>query len=228
MTQPTPYLPVEPVNSNEPPDDWDEAPASTPDEAATLRKAYVVSMRNLHARRGHYQSKYNSKPCWDGGTDPRTGRRYRAVWPQIVDLAKSQGFDALTLLIELFATWPSDTGPTPWMIVAPEHVARCVANRTGRREKAASELRADELGFRTAVWAASQTIPDRDRAERFVLNDLSRPITPLFRVCVATLRGMADVVERWSYAARLQFAKAPDAYADLWASLLPKAYAKTV
>jgi hypothetical protein len=189
--------------------------------ALRLRRAYVMAVRELHGRLSGQPSRYDSHPRWDGGIDKRTGRSYKTpVWPRIVRRAKAEGLDPQALVAALFRHWSSDTVPTPNHLFGADVVRRCRAASAAGMAFVA-RLRTDEANWRTALWAAGHELVDPDAALDAALMDLTRPVSPLFRYCVARWRNRRTAAASWEAAARQQFSAEPEAYRRDWATLLP-------
>ncbi len=225
-----------------PPDDWDEdygpptaaprTPGTSPrrppidGRARDLRAAWIAGVRDFHARRSGLPSAYNSNVHWDGGEVATRGRsgvkQVKPVWPGLVEKADRAGIaDPADMVWALFAHWPSDTAPTPPNLVDEKNLGAARNYRTNRRTRVALAIRAEEGVFRMATWAAGLTTPDPREAVTFVLNDIGRDLSPLFRYSLAVLRNHPTVAARWRLAAENQFRQDPGLYLDYWAKILP-------
>jgi len=208
------------------PETWDDEAGGEPAavdpgaDAHRLRAAWIAAVRELHYRREGEPSRYTPKPIWDGGTCRQTGRTYKAVWPGLAARARQMGLDPVDLVQTLFSHRVGAT-PAPHAMFGEDNVAACrrAAESVGRR--AGASLVTEEAVFRSAVWAAGLTIPDRDAAVRFVLNDVGRTMSALFRYCVAVVYGLPEVAARWRTAAVAQYRKNEKAYNEHWGRILP-------
>lgn len=214
--------------SLQPPDSWDEAdtapdsPGRINSSIAELRAAWIAAVRRHHEQRTGAKSNYTSKPRWDGGYDRRTGKTYKkSYWSTVVELAAQHSIDPCLLVDRLFDNWPGLTAPMPTDLVSPENLTRALRAKTEAKITAATDLRTEEAVFTADTWGARQFIPDPQAADRYVLNDVGRPLSPLFRYIAARLRKYDDIAGHWWPAARLQFQKAPDAYLAAWGRLIP-------
>ena len=192
-------------------------------DASRLREAYVAAVRALHDRRnpGGQPSRYNSNVTFDGGYHATSGRTYKPLWPKLAAQAREVGFDPVILVRVLFAAWTADNAPTPHKLLDGDNVGRCRRLAATRRAAVATALRTEEAVFRSALWAAAQSVTDAPAAVRYVLNDMGQPMSPLFRLCAARLRGCDDVAARWHAAAVAQYDAEPGYYRESWGHILP-------
>lgn len=217
------------MSNDGPPDNWDDVSSTDCAEnsllvqASNLRAAWILAVRNHVQRQTGEQCKYNSNIRWDGGLCRETRRNYQPVWPKLVAAAKSEGLDPIRLVGVLFAAWSNPQSPnSPKLILSTENIARYHKHLRNKEQKAGLTLKTDEAIYRSAVWSANQTIPDPDAAVRFVLNDLSRKMSPLFRYSVAVMRNMTDVATKWRSLAMDQMAQAPEGYLETWSKIIPQ------
>lgn len=167
-------------------------------------------------------SRYYPPVVLDGGKCPMTKRNYKPAWPRLVSSAKQLGLDPVALVETLFSTWVSDRAPiSPNIIFQQANVDRARRSESGTVKRIAAELRTEEAVYRSSVWSESQTTPDKTAAIRYVLFDVSRILSPLFRYCAAVMYGLDDVAHAWKTAATCQFRRHPAAYAAAWASIIP-------
>lgn len=198
-----------------------------PHDAETLRSAWISSVREFHQRRSGRPSTYNSDPQWDGGVkvaNTKSGYRTfrKPIWPELVDRARAAGLQSPTDLVRaLFIRWYGDSAPTPRALILPENIMAAVNLRQSRLKRIALARTAEEGVFRMAAWAAGLTTPDPREAMTFVLNDVGRELSPLFRYSLARLKNLPDVAARWRDAAESQFYQDPGSYLTYWASLIP-------
>lgn len=220
------------MTNDGPPDDWGESPPrsgstdpisdSVAREADKLRTAWILAVREHVQRQTNEPCTYNSKICWDGGYCRDTRRTYKPVWPKLVLKARSEGLDPVRLVAVLFAAWGTGPSPRPHDIVSPANVARYHTHVRLIGQRARIALGTEEVIYKSAVWSASQAIPDPEAAVRFALNDMSRKMTPLFRYSIATMKNMADVADRWRDLARDQICRAPEGYLAAWSLIIPQ------
>ncbi len=220
------------MKSDGPPDDWGENDPIVPSEervntsgdrlASELRTTWILAVRNHVQRQTGEPCTYNSKPMWDGGLCPITRRKYQPVWPKLVREATQKGLDPLRLVTVLFASIGTGPSPKPHDITCATNVARYHTYVRTAGKRAESALRTEEAVYRSAVWSVGQTVPDPLAAIRFVLNDLGRSLSPLFRYSVATMKGMTDIADRWRTLATDQVGTAPEGYLNAWAPLIPQ------
>lgn len=221
------------MKNDGPPDDWDGGAQrggsgdpvtdSATRQAEALRAVWIAAVRN-HVQKQHgTPCSYNSKVRWDGGFCRDTRRTYKPVWPKLVAKARSEGLDPLRLVSVLFAAWGTGPSPnSPELILSPENINRYYAQTRNTEQRVGIALKTDEAIYRSAVWSANLTIPDPEAAVRFVLNDLSRKMSPLFRYSVAAMKNMPDVAEKWHDLAHDQLLSAPDVYLAAWGRIIPK------
>jgi len=221
------------MKNDGPPDDWgettpksanaDSAGESVARQANALRTAWILAVRNHVQKQTGQPCTYNSKVKWDGGLCRETRRTYKPVWPKIVMKARSEGLDPIHLVAALFAAWGTGPSPnSPELIVSPENIGRYHTQTRTTEQRVGIVLKTDEAIYRSAVWSAAQSIPDPDAAVRFVLNDLSRKMSPLFRYSVAAMKNMPDVADKWRDMAHNQLAAAPDIYLSAWGTIIPQ------
>ena len=198
-----------------------ERPQLDPDSEA-LRAAWISAVRKYHQARTGDVCKYNSKAYWDGGQCRQTSRVYKPKWPDFVRQARRQGVHNIVDLVPaLFSTVVSDNVPLPSELVTPKNISRCRKIVEERKLRIAESLKTEESVYRLAVFNASMQFPSRDEACRFVLRDLGRPLSPLFRYCVARIMNMPDVATAWYTQAREQFDFDRVTYTQHWRPLLP-------
>lgn len=235
------------MNASEPPDDWDEEipvptsakrgggrrnddrrPILSADEEE-VRRLWVFAMRELHeSRNGGTPSRYDSHPSWDGGVCQTTGRRYeKAFWPEFVAKASAAGYSPRELIEVLFSSWSDDKAPTPPAAVSNTNIQRAAKYRLLRRRRISDSLRTEESVYKANLWGVLQAIPDKVEANRFVLNDTSAILSPLFRYSLAVLAKLSDVAERWNKAAVAQFQSDAPAYLEHWSTLIPDTIKQT-
>jgi len=225
-------------NNDGPPDCWDEQievppkaskkkyddrrPILSADEEEA-RRLWVMAMRAHHQKRTGEPSNYDSNPAWDGGRCNNTGRVYHSsIWPAFVAKARSAGYSPGELIGVLFRSWASETSPTPHAATTHENIQRAARDRMLRKRRIAESLRTEESIYKADVWGVTQVIPDKREAIRFVLNDTSRILSPLFRYSVAKIANLDDVASRWEAAAVSQFQSDRDAYLEHWSALVPE------
>lgn len=197
------------------------SPAALCEDAERVRAAFIAAVRAHHDRRpGNPPSRWKPGPYWDGGYHPATGANRKPVWPGLVERARGEGLDPVELVRLLFANWPDDQAPTPYMVTAGANLERARRVAGERRRAIAHQLRGDEATFRSAVFAASCQAAGRDQAVAFALNDLGRPVSALFRYLTARAAGLSEVAERWKTAAARQLAADPAGYREYWAAAL--------
>ena len=187
-----------------------------------LRQAWINAVCHFHEMRTGNKCFYKSKIAWDGGVCPITNKHYTPVWPKIVEAARQRGLDPVVLVESLFSSLVADHTPrTPMMLVSSENITRCCNSIANVVKKAESILNTEEAVFRSALWAAGLSVPDKVAATRFVLNDTGRSLSPLFRYCVALMSDLPDIATVWKRAALRQFEKTPAAYQYAWRKILP-------
>lgn len=193
-------------------------------ESEAARDMWVEAVKSFNAiRNGIKHSKYNSCPRWDGGFDKRSGITYkRPIWPKIVSTAKEHGLIVEDLIKATFDVVTGEFCPVPTATMQAATIHRAMVVKSLRRRRVAEALRNEETVFRTDLRGAMVTIPDPTEATRFVLNDVGRPMSPLFRYSLALLKGLDDIAERWADLAVTQFERNQDAYQELWAAILPE------
>lgn len=216
-----------------PPDDMDEdeqvdvsgvnTSSSDARDADNLRTAWILAVRNHVQKQTKQPCTYNSKVSLDGGFCRDSRRTYKPVWPKLVAAAKQEGLDPLRLVAVLFASLT--TGPSPRRpseILSPANIVRYHELVRTSKNRTAAALRTEEAVYSSAVWSASQMFPDPRMAVRFVLNDMSRQLSPLFRYSVARTHDMTDVAERWRELATRQATESPEGYLDAWGPIIPQ------
>lgn len=191
------------------------------DACKRLRNAWILAVRSTHEKRAGSPSNYNSKPMWDGGVCPRTKRSYKSIWPKIVRIATQNNIDPINLVTMLFSSILDGSTPTPHELIYESNIKKCSEEKKSIERSAPADLNSHEAIFRSAIWAANQSIPDPEAAKRYVLNDIGRTLTPLFRYCVAKICGMEDIAEGWKISALNQYNKYPDVYIRYWKNILP-------
>lgn len=196
-------------------------PEPTPAERET-RAAWVAAVRHFHRTLSGYESRYDSSPKWDGGACRTAGVTYnKPVWPKVVAEAEKAGVDGPALVAALFSVWAGERPPVPYDLYSPANLARAARRKAEAKARAAAQLQTEEAIYLSDTWGARQVIPDPREAERHVLDDTGRGLTPLFRYAAATLKGFTDVSARWAAAARAQILQSPAAYLETWAAVLP-------
>lgn len=220
--------------NDRPPDSWDDSVPNAGNgeqvneplmkQASDLRAAWILAVRShVQRQNGGEPCSYNSNLKWDGGLCRATRRNYKPVWPKLVLQARSEGLDPIRLVTVLFAAWGTGPSPnTPNLMLSPENVARYHRHLRNTENRIRIRLGTDESIYLSAVRSVNFVIADPDAAARFVLNDLGRKLSPLFRYSIATMKNMADVADRWRALAMDQLAQAPESYLEAWSNIIPQ------
>jgi hypothetical protein len=217
--------------NDRPPDDWGDPvnsgqageDADLLRQAAALREAWIAGVRAHVSRQTGRPCYYNSKPSFDGGFCRESRRTYKPVWPKLVERARREGLDPIRLVTVLFAAWGTSESPRPTHdLFTAQNIARYTNHVRNMEYRTRLAFNTEQTIYKSAVHAATQTIPDPDEAVRFVLNDASRRITPLFRYSIAVIKNLTDVADRWRDLATHQAAQAPEGYLAAWANIIPQ------
>lgn len=217
--------------SDRPPDDWGDPvnseqrqeDDSLARQAAALREAWIAGVRAHVSRQTGRPCYYNSKPSFDGGFCRESRRTYKPIWPKLVERARREGLDPVRLVAVLFASWGVSESPRPTHdLFTAQNIARYTSHVRNAEHRTRLAYNTEQTIYKSAVYAATQSIPDPDAAVRFVLNDASRRITPLFRYSIAVMKNMTDVADRWRDLAMSQAAQAPEGYLVEWSNIIPQ------
>lgn len=192
-------------------------PADHPDGKA-LRAAWIDMVRVKWAAFGRDPAAYRVPPAYDGGTDPRSGRRYRPVWDGLAAKARAHGADPVRLLAYLFAASPPGGVPDLKRVGNADAAAAYAADTHQAVGRLGAELTADEMAFAVARRRYASRYPAPESSLVATLADPDAG-SALFRFAAAVRYRAAAALDRLAHPAAVQLAAQPG-YPTAWARVL--------
>jgi hypothetical protein len=193
------------------------------------RQLYCLAMRRfLQISRGRVSS-YGDKPIvqWDGGQRPKDGKIFKPVWPKVAAFVQQHGLNAEWLVALVFqANRDKPYPPSPTHLCTPralqiynEYAPQANADRVDylrrRWESQTQELKTQTLLAEAyGSYSASECL-------HYVLSNIHIPLSALFRVCVADIAGMNDLVDIYLSSAIDQYQADPLSYNKAWSGKIP-------
>lgn len=193
-------------------------------DSLKLRNHFVNLVREWHAARSEHTNIGDSPiPRWDGGVD-RFDRRFRPVWPKILDFCqkiKANPFDYLTAQFDRYSL---SMYPDPLRIMGPKGVEKYdlwkgkFAYNPGRISSEL-EIVAFEKAKRSFRIRLGQS---EDDIVRSIVSDPALKISTLVRFCVAYQRGFDDLSDRFFQESLVQYSSDQKSFDSILGPLIPQ------
>ena len=187
--------------------------------ADKIRTYYILEYRR------HVETKQGGGPCtygctpiarWDGGRDAE-GKFYdKPVWFEIVRFAVTNKVSPYLLVRATFRAWSSEKPPFPNQFAnrLALHRARTLADPP---TVFSENLKMEEHRFKAATTVHQLFDKmDVEAAARRALYDPTTDMSALYRYCVASMCGAADVAEQFKQEAFQMYVFDREAYDATW------------
>lgn len=173
-----------------------------------LKAAYVRERRRwLQANRG-FEGRDDLNPYWD------------TAWPRAADFVITHGCDPDTYIHAQFNRGRFVTPKQLWTPKALEAYRKFVQESEGI---IADRLAAETRVFEARLFEYQPFLQGRTKEEqwRFLLNDTTLALTPLFRYCVAASCSFHPIMDQYEEQALYQYLGNRQAYDMHWSAVIP-------
>lgn len=189
-----------------------------------VREAYILERRRWELRVTGRPSDYRSSEKWDGGENPRTGKRTAGVWPKVAAFVLEHRLEPCAFIRSQFEdVVDRDRCPLPNQLYNQNALGRWKERSTSDLRIVAVYLDACKSNVQLQVMDTKETMPEWSEREvwAFVLTDGTTELDPLFRYCMAEKLGLVDVADTYEESAAAQYVRDEPNYDEIWGDLIP-------
>lgn len=188
-----------------------------------LREIYILCYREATGKNDYGRG---AMPQWDGGEDS-FGKRHRPIWPKVAAKIIEYGVDPLDFVrAQFWVNGPSTKPPPPTYLLSEEAIARYGAYRRQATNEACQEFDRglSEVQGEVVLLTGGELRWEYSRALRQVLlrSRTGCSASALFRYCLASSEGLADVCSHFYASALVQYVFRKDVYDAVWGARIPE------
>jgi len=194
------------------------------DTANSLKQAFTLARRDYDSRITRKPSTWGAKHYarWDGG-QADDGRYYKSVWIAIASQCVSDGYDPARLVRVLFEDTKLSMAPVPTMLMSQRNIDRYIKSSSKHADELRVMKETQDIAFRNACSINRALYQDDLVAATTAINDVSQPLSALYRCCVAAVAGDERVYARFELQAVVEYTLRQNSYDDAWGSFIPAA-----
>lgn len=202
--------------------------------AAAVRETYIQERRKFESRLTGVESEYGKGHIqkWDGTASKgfygkikpdKYGREFKPVWPKIAEFAFKNKVDPLFLIRSVFSNTRGVRPPEPGDMISRAALKLCQSDVSA--EFLNQYLAKLEDVFINEVNTRNFFVVKKgwtgERLLRSILSDMTLPMTPLYRHCLASRLGFSDIKDHFLKDACLQYIRNREAYdGSFWKNIL--------